>query len=1145
MKKRLRKNLVTMSTYLSCTLLALVLSMGGLLAFESKAQKLKSVRDVMVDLQFDNAPLLDAFRQIEQKTSFTFMYDINDIDRTVRINFTVKHTSLYDVLVRLSGKAHLQFKQVNFDIDVKKITGHIKTPVEVMLETFTVSGKVTSSGDGEPLPGVNVMIKNSSQGTVTDANGMYNLDVPSEESILVFSSIGFLTEEVAVGTRRVIDLSMSQDVTQLNEVVVVGYGSVKKSNLTGAVSSVKGDEILSSPIQSVDQGLVGRAAGVMVTQTSGAPGSAASIRIRGTSSLQGGNEPLYVIDGFPVYSEGFGNTAGKEKISGLATLNPNDIESIEILKDASATAIYGARASNGVVLITTKSGKDGHDRISFDSYYGVQQPTRKMDVMNAYDYALLVNEAYENDGALPVYDAAKMAELQANPKGTDWQDEIFRAAPIRSYQLSFSGGNNKSRYAISAAYFDQDGIIINSNFKRYSSRINVDRTIWDNLKVGTHISLTRIVNKAVPTSTGGPSGGVVSGAMKFNPVLGIYSDDEQTQYTQVNVPGILMANPVATAKERNLETISSRLLGDLYLEWEVTPGIKLRSSIGTNVAITKNNSFTPSTVYEGSGIASASVGAGFDTGWLNENTISYTKNVDGLHAINAVAGVTFQGNRYEGLRASSSQFVNDLLEENSLESGAIYNQPQSDVTQWGLISYLARVNYGFRDKYLLSLNGRVDGSSRFGVNNRYAFFPSVALAWRAIEEPFLSGADVFSDLKIRTSFGYSGNQEIGLYNSLPTLSTTTYTIGNTLLTGFIPNKIPNPDLKWEKSAQLDVGIDFGFFDNRLRITTDYYYRKTTNLIYNVLIPMVSGFSTSIRNIGSMQNHGLELEIESDNVRTANFRWTTNFNISFNRNKVLELGGEEFKDIGDGDGHLKTNAIHRLYLNQPIGIFYGYVADGLFASADEVAAGPNGPTNYPGGRRYKDLGGPDGNPDGKVNADYDRRIIGNPNPDFFGGMYNTFQYKGFEASIFTQWSVGNDMFNYNSLEMYLPSGGQNVFNALKDRWTPENTDAVYPVATRNRNNLFSDFFIEDGSYLKIKTITLSYTFSGLWLKHLADLKVYATAQNFFTFTNYSGYDPEVSYRGSEDVEGSNLEMGEDFGTYPQSKTILVGIKINLD
>jgi TonB-linked SusC/RagA family outer membrane protein len=1136
MKRKLQQQLKVMACYGLTGIFLQCLLLNMAFASDSNAQDPESIRDILVDVSGKDMKLKEVFKNIEKQTSFKFSYDAAFVDDTKKISINI-NGPLINVLKQMAHEKYMSFKRVDNTIFVKMCEeeGDVE---EVVMVDFPIKGKVTSE-NGQPLPGVNVLVKDTNIGTVTDVNGNFNITVPDVNSILVFSFIGYTTQEVSLSGRNTIDITLAEDFQSLEEVVVIGYGAVKKSDLTGAVSSIKTDEIQETPITSIDQGLVGRASGVMVTQTSGMPGAVASIRVRGSSSLQGGNEPLYVIDGFPVYNgSGYGNTGGRARMSGLATINPADIESIEILKDASATAIYGSRAANGVVLITTKSGKEGRDQITFDAYYGIQNTVRQIDVMNALQYAELVNEAYTNDGLAPVYDNEKMAELKANPKGTDWQDEIFQTAPIQNYQLSFSGGDKKTNYSISGNYFNQQGIIRSSEFSRYSGRVNISRNILDNFKIGTHLNLSRTTSNAVRTDAGGNQG-VVSAAMKFNPVSPVFENEALGEYTPVNSPGIIYANPVATADDQVRENIMLRILGNIYAEWEFLPNLTAKISFGTDLVNTKFDTFVPSNIFESGGVASASINSRYTTNWLNENTLRWIKQISSGHSISVLGGITFQQNISEGLTASSQDYVNNVLGENSLGAGAIYNQPSSSRTEWSLVSYLGRINYNINEKYLFSFNSRIDGSSRFGANNKYAFFPSAAVAWRLIEENFVQDMNLFSNLKMRVSYGMTGNQEIGLYSSLPTLNNNTYTLGRSLVTGFFPNKIPNPDLRWEKTSQFDIGLDFGFWDERLRFTTDYYYKKTTDLIYSVAVPYVSGFGTSLQNIGSIQNQGVELSIESDNYATDDFRWTTGFNISFNKNKVIELGGEDYKDVGGGDGHLKTGSVHRLVVGEPIGLFYGYVFDGIFQNQAEVDAGPEGPTNWVGGRRYKDLGGEDGEPDGIVNATYDRTIIGDPNPNFYGGFTNTLSYKGVELNLFMQYSYGNDIFNYNAIELELPSGGQNVYADLVNRWTPDNPSNIYPKATTNRSAVFSDAYIEDGSYLKLKTLTLAYTFPNLNTQKISGLKVYMTAQNLLTFTGYSGYDPEVSYRGA-----TNLELGEDFGGYPQARTYMLGVKMNI-
>ena len=502
---------------------------------------------------------------------------------------------------------------------------------------------------------------------------------------------------------------------------------------------------------------------------------------------------------------------------------------------------------------------------------------------------------------------------------------------------------------------------------------------------------------------------------------------------------------MATANEQKFKNTTTRILGDMYAQWEIIPDLKFKTSIGVDIMYHKSDSYTPSNIYQSGGLAEATIANNRSVNWLNENILTWNKEFGDIHNLSVLGGFTMQQNNTEYVSASSKGFVNDILLYNNLGAGSIYNKPESNATQWNLMSYLARINYSLYNRYLFSLNGRVDGSSRFGASNKYGFFPSASAAWRISEEGFMESLrDKISNLKLRTSFGYTGNTEIGVYESLATMGSNSWTIGNQLVTGFFPNRIPNPDLKWERTAQFDVGLDVGLFNNRLRITTDYYYKKTTDLLYDVAIPRASGYQTMLKNIGSVQNQGYELSIDSDNL-TGEFSWTTAFNISFNRNKVLELGGEDYKEMAEGDGHLKTGSVRRLIVGEPIGIFYGYRFDGIFQNEAECAEQTASPSPIGVGlRRYKDLNG-----DGKIDANNDREILGDANPDFFGGLTNTFAYKGFELVVFLQYCYGNEILNYNAIELETPTGGQNAYKELLNRWTPENPSNIYPKATTNR------------------------------------------------------------------------------------------------
>jgi len=1079
------------------------------------------------DLDIRNMTVRDVLKTIEQESQFRFFYNDEFTDLNKKVTFSISEKTIDDLLLMLLDNTEVSYKVMDNNFVVI-------TPAS-MIQQGGVTGTITDAITGEALPGVNIQIQGTTQGTITDANGKYELNISGAESILIFSYVGYITETIQVGQKTIIDISLVPDVKSLEEVVVIGYGTQKKSDLTGSVSSVKTLELQKTPMTSIDQGLVGRASGVQVTQTSGMPGAVASIRVRGSSSLQGGNEPLYVIDGFPVYSgTGFGETGGKAQMSGLSTVNPADIESIEILKDASATAIYGARAANGVVLVTTKSGKKGHNQITFDVNFGIQKLVKKIDLLNAQEYAVLVNEAYTNDGLPAFYDAAELAQIATVGEGTDWQDEVFRKSKTQNYQLSFSGGDENTTYAISGNYYNQEGIVINSDFRRYSTRVNIDRKLNEKFKVGSHLSGSYITNNAAATDVGG-EGGVVNGALKMNPILPVYVNEETGEYTQVNTPGTLVPNPVATAKEQKFNTSTSRLLGDVFGELEIIPGLKAKVSVGTDVMYLKANTYTPTTIYQSNGTSSATVGVNKSINWLNENTLTYNRTFNDIHSLNVLAGFTVQQNSIETVTASSGNFVNNVMEYNNLGAGSIYFQPGSSNMKWSLMSYLGRINYGLNNKYLVSVTARADGSSRFGANNKYGFFPSGSAAWRISEENFMqSFRNLVNNLKLRVSYGFTGNTEIGVYESLATLGSNSWTLGNQLVSGFYPNKIPNPDLKWEKTGQFDVGVDLGLYENRFRITADYYHKKTTDLLYSVAIPYVSGFETMLQNIGSLENKGFEFSFESDNLTRA-FKWTTAFNISFNKNKVLALGGESYKEMPEGDGHLKTGSFRRLIVGEPVGVFYGYRFDGIFQNAEEVAEQTSSTSPLGIGlRRYKDLNG-----DNRVDANNDREILGDANPDFFGGLTNSFSFKDFELNVFFQYCYGNEIFNYNAIELETPTGGQNAYQDLQNRWKPGAPSNIYPKASTNRAVLVSDRFVEDGSYLKLKTISFSYNMPLKNNKKIDGLRIYVTGQNILTFTNYRGYDPEVSYRGA-----STLESGEDYGGYPQSRTFMMGIKLDL-
>ncbi len=1014
-----------------------------------------------------------------------------------------------------------------------------------VLQQRVITGKVTTSNN-EDLPGVNIIIKGTTVGTVTDVSGSYSISVPNDDVVLVFSFIGFAEQEVTVGSRSVINIVLEPTVESLSEVVVIGYGEIKKSDLTGSVSSVKASELRAIPTTSFDQALQGRAAGVQVSQTSGQPGAEASIRIRGISSISAGNEPLYVIDGMLVNSSSGDVTPGGvsgPRIGPLSALNPNDIESIEILKDASATAIYGSRGANGVILITTRRGKQGTSAIDFEAYYGFQEVTKKLDILNAGQFGEFVNEARINAGQLPAY---------VNPQnlgvGTDWQEEIFRVAPIQSYQLSFSGGNDKTQYAISGGIFDQDGIVINTDFKRYSFRTNITTQLNKRMSIGTNFTVAKTVGTTANTGLQFIAPGVIGGALTMNPILPVRDPNERGGYTYENVigggpvvVGSVAANPVAELMDTDALSTSSRAIGSMYATYKLLDGLVFKTSLGIDAVVARDRSFQPSWLR-----ASRSVNgiAGISTleamTWLNENTLTYDKRLRTNDHLNVVVGFTSQEFENESLSALAFG-ASDQLGYHRLSLATDPQSPSNGESRWSMISYLGRAQYSLNEKYLFTLTGRVDGSSKFSADNKYSFFPSAAAAWRLSEESFMDNVTFVSDLKLKASVGVIGNQAIGPYASLPLVASYGQGVFNNgpnsiSYTASQPQSYNNPGLKWETTRTINAGFDAAFLEGRVQLTAEYYQKYTYDLLLSTPIASTTGFEQTLLNVGNVENNGFDLEITSVNTAaTRALQWNTSFNLSTVRNKVTKLATEN--DVQLGSGLI-------LREGESIGTFYGYQFDGIFqtdaeASGSAVFANQvSGPgMARAGDRRYRDV-----EQDGVID-EMDRTIIGNALPDFTWGLNNTLNYKNFTLSFFIQASHGNDMINLNQWFLEDMTAIHNVStDAWLNRWTPENPSNDYPRVLANRTTdvgTISSKFIEDASYVRLKNVTLGYNLPSSILQtiKMRTCRVYASATNLFTITNYKGYDPEGSSHGT-----ATAYPGVDQGRYPLTKTYTFGINI---
>lgn len=1002
-------------------------------------------------------------------------------------------------------------------------------PYESAAQQKRIFGKVFNSSN-LPMPGVNVQLKGTNIGTFTDTKGVFTLTVPdSKQSTLVVSAVGFTTQEVDVtNATGEVTVNLKETETVLSDVVVVGYGTSRKKDLTGSVGSVGLSSVDKTPVFGTGQLMQGRVAGVQVTQTNAQPGASFSVRIRGTNSISMTSEPLYVIDGY----------AGAD----INALNPNDIVSVDILKDASATAIYGSRGANGVVMITTRRGAAGRKSVTLDAYTGVQQVAHKLNMMDAKQYAMFMNETYANLNPGSTFKPFSQAQIDTLGKGTDWQDQLFRNAKISNMSLGFSGGNADTRYYLGLNYFTQDGIIINSNYKRGTMRFNLDSKVSDKIKIGlnSQISYDNQLQANVNT-TGGSTGGTLLDGLLFNP--GVPVKDSTGAFTYQNAPvpyAIIAGNPVAAATLNSDRQKNTRIFANFFAEYEPIKGLKLRSSFGGEYRNAREDVFRPSTTYLGtlSGNGYAQVVTNNNYNWLNENTITYDKAFNKTHAINLLGGFTYQEFKNASVTSTVTGLSTNNLSTNNLGIGGANDGSNTSLNT--LASFLGRANYRLMDKYLFTVTFRADASSRFGENKKWGYFPSGAFAWRVKEEDFLKDVNAISDLKFRASYGLTGNQEIPNYSSLKQYTNNTYWLGQARVNGISPNNLPNADLSWEATKALDLGFDLGILENRVQITADYYLKKTNKLLYNVALPTTSGFSNLLENIGAVQNQGVELGISSVNIDKKTIKWTTSFNISANRNKILDLGPYTSQFTGNISSNLfpgggKFSSI--LQVGKPIGEFYGYVFDGIWQSQDQINKSGTKQKVKPGDPIYKDLTG-----DSALDAT-DRTIIGHALPKFTYGFTSNLTVGRFNLFVLIQGVQGVDILNENKIEMEAGNPYANKFEYVFDKtWRGEGTSNTLPSAGNSlRRNLgVTSDMLEDGSYLRFKTITLSY---DLPLPKLTTVfksaSIYATAQNLITITSYSGYDPEVN--SYPNTTGNYTSLNVDYNPYPNIKTYTVGLK----
>jgi len=1023
-----------------------------------------------------------------------------------------------------------------------------------------VRGRVVTA-EGTPLQGASVVIAGTKKGSTTNTDGRFTINVPGDNVSLVISSVGFVSQTIPVAGQTEINVTLVASTTALDQVVVVGYGTRRKSDLTGAVGSVKESQLHERPAASLNQALAGRISGVQVNTNSGRPGGRTNIRVRGFSSINSSNNPLYVIDGvmLPVGNQ----TQASQAID---YINPNDIVSVEVLKDASSTAIYGARGANGVILITTKRGRAGEGRITYDADYSVPFVGPNFPkVLNAKEFLAVEDLAYQNmakfdpagwaagkytsrDPALARKDPALVAKGVFDANGnplyeTNWLKEATQHKLSMNQQVGFSGGDEKTTYSISLGYRNDQGLLLNSYLKRYSGRFSFDSQIKKWMKVGGTMSYTNQEENIVDQSDAVPRQ-----IVEDFPFLPVYYKDG----TFANNRDYPNAEGTMSSVHRLLDTRyilnTQTSLGSVYTNINFAPGLEMRTILGYNVLTQGNNESRTRTLDIGpQGYAAARNGR--QSFWSLENYLTYNKRIKDIHSFTGLLGISWQETNAFNMSANINGFSSDYFMFNNLGAGSTSPGYSSGRSRFAFNSYFGRVNYGFKDKYLVTVTGRVDGSSRFGANNKYSLFPSAALAWKVSEEDFLKNNPVISNLKVRTSYGLTGNSEIGSYSSLSLLSSGYSAILNgAKVSGTGVNRLANPDLKWEKTAQYDAGVELGLFNNRISLEADFYYRKTTDMLLDAPVPRTSGYGTIKKNIGSMQNKGLELGINTVNVQGRNFTWNTTFNISMNRNKVLSLATPS--DIFGIGGPNFTNPTNIIRIGEAAGSFWGLTRLGTWSEAEAAQAAKfvsyrNNLTILPGDIKYKDFNG-----DGIIN-DADRTIIGNGSPKAWGSLLNTFRYKSLDLTIELQYSYGNDMLDMTTHSSEDRVSLANSYASVLTAWTPQNQNTYIAQIRDTRAGYVTNvdtWWVKDASFIRGRNLLLGYTFSSETAKRLKldRFRIYASAQNLFLIHHKGLHgDPETTPTGGYAADGNNVfSQGMFWHSYPKSTVYMVGLNVSL-
>ncbi|MFP5042868.1 SusC/RagA family TonB-linked outer membrane protein [Parasediminibacterium sp. JCM 36343] len=1141
---------------LSFLTIAVVACSGQLLfASPSKSQVFENTKVTIVSKK---STLKNVISDIEKQTPFRFAYIEAELDTARRVDFYMVDEYLPACLFKILEGTDINYHLVDNSVIVLKkmvpppaLPEKKESPKTIPLPDLIVIGTVKDDRNN-PLAGVTVTERGTTNATQTDSKGNYKLKVRNTKSTLVFSYIGFSDQLAIIGDKKEVSITLKSTARALDSVVVIGYGTAKRKDVTGAIASIKAAELEGQQLNNIQQALQGRVAGLQMTTGDATPGSSPSIRIRGVGSLGTSSEPLFVVDGYPSNDD-------------LTTINPNDIESIDVLKDASATAIYGSRGANGVILITTKKGKSGRFNVDVDVYTGSSALRKKLDLMNAVEYA-----TYRNQISTGAPFATEDRLKYYSTHSTDWQDALFKSAQVTSANISMSGGDDKTKYLISAGYLKQEGIVLNTGFERGTFRINFDKTLNKKLKFNLITTLAKTFNNRTLVNTaGGTSGGVVLNMLRMNPCSPIYDSLGNLILKNYNVADVgnatgidVVGNPVAYAL-KNIDD-NNVLRGQLNtsLEYEIIPGLKAKVLLGGQYSSAWRNAYTPSDLYEQQfigGAATKSTTLRYD--WINEDYLTYTKNFNSKTAINALLGTSFQMFKVDQASANATQFFTNEFTYNSLGAGTSQTNT-SGASKNQLQSFYGRVNVKLIGKLNITASLRADGSSKFGENHKYGYFPSTAVAYNLEEERFIKKLKIVNSFKVRAGYGITGNQEINPY-----LSPFIFQLASTGPTGdasgssgkstfggsynqvaLSANTPANPSLQWEQTGSFNTGTDISILNNKISLTADYYIKTTNKLLWKVPVPVTSGFTGVQANVGSIENKGFELALNTRQLDGNKYKWNTTITFAQNKNNVLSLGTQSTFPYGQqlglqaAGGLLTYPNIILIQPGLPIGTFLGFQADGIWQTQDEIDKS-NFTTEYkklqsPGRVKYVDKNG-----DGIINAD-DREVIGNANPKFTYGFINNFSYKGFDLTVFFQGQQGNRVLNMNKGYTLL-NFSSNKLRDVENRWTGPGTSNTLTKGGQlgEGSRLLDQTILEDASYLRLKSITLNYNVPPktgfIQRAGIKSLRVYVTGTNLLTVTKYSGYDPEVgSYNNNP------FAQGIDYGAYPTTKSIIVGVKIGL-